>query len=519
MTTSLEEFPIENCVTPSKSEPAEKSTSRQGSFHRYALLTLASLYTFFFVGAPFGWGPMQRLLESAGAFSNLCGDVNNNCPAQSQTLINMGFMTSTLSVVTPLLGTAIDRYGAPTVSYMMCGSGLLGSLLLVVVPTLHLTSRASWIYWIAFGLLGLETFTGSLLSVQVGLRFRGVTQIRVIMWLNSLFDAGSVCYLVLWALQTSLDWTFGQVSLLYFGIAVALFVPAAYYWTVAVPEEKTRSQGDKGSEWTHLQQQEGTDDNDDGFSNESTISISQSLRFYQQSHVVMSLQNSILSRRPFPDTIYGSINEDVENDSHVLVADRSPKEQLLSLPYIMLVFFFAVSQISCNWSLITAADFLATLGDNGLYLKIFTLMQPASVLSLPLVDSVVQRYGFGSAFQAVNAINFVYILIKCTSTSLHWQVVTFLCVAVVRCFLYACVFSFLPQLLSADVVGRGTGYLAMVGGLASFLNIPLNALTKVYGSFFIPNLIYLCAVIPCSGAAWYVNDIIHLEGKIKAASQ
>lgn len=486
------------------------------SFDRYALLTLASLYTFFFVGAPFGWGPMQRMLELAGAFAYLCDEDSDadSCAEQSQTLINIGFMTSTLSVVTPLLGTAIDRYGAPTVAYFMCGCGLLGSGLLVVVSALH-TSASSWMYWIAFGLLGLETFTGSLLSVQVGLLFRDVTQIRIIMWLNSLFDAGSVSYLLLWTVQESLDWTFVQVAGLYFGIGLTLYIPAVYYWTISAKEDDPNSQSAvKNSEWERLHQQEAADDG----SEESTLSVSQSLRFYQQSHVVMSMQYSIVSRNPFPDTIYGSINEDIEDENHVLVADRKPMEQLLSMPYIMLVFFFAVSQISCNWSLITAADFLASLGDNGLYLKIFTLMQPASVLSLPLVDSVVQRYGFGAAFQAVNGINFIYILIKCTSTSLHWQVITFLCVAVVRCFLYACVFSFLPQLLSPDVVGRGTGFLAMVGGLASVANIALSSLTKLNG-FFIPNVIYLCAVFPCTGAAWYVNRVIHLEGKIKASNQ
>ena len=100
MTT--EEFPSASTLAIRKNE----------SFNRYALLTLASLYTFFFVGAPFGWGPMQRLLESAGAFAYLCdADADaDSCAGQSQTLINIGFMTSTLSVVTPLLGTAIDRF-------------------------------------------------------------------------------------------------------------------------------------------------------------------------------------------------------------------------------------------------------------------------------------------------------------------------------------------------------------------------------------------------------------------------
>jgi hypothetical protein len=235
-----------------------------------------------------------------------------------------------------------------------------------------------------------------------------------------------------------------------------------------------------------------------------------------------SIRSSAASRLP-PAYIYGSIREEHESfmdddGEYLLLADKSAKEQLLSTPFIMLNLFFSLSMISCNWSLITAADFLASLGDDGRYLKIFTLCQPASILALPLVDWIVNHHGFGAAFQAVNLINFVYILIKCTSTNLHLHVVTFLMVAAVRCFLYATTFSFLPSLLSADVVGRGTGVLAMVGGLASFLNIPLNGLASG-GDFLTPNLIYLFAVFPCAFAARSVKRTIDRESEIKASRE
>jgi hypothetical protein len=218
--------------------------------------------------------------------------------------------------------------------------------------------------------------------------------------------------------------------------------------------------------------------------------------------------------------MYGSIPENpLEGDnSNVLLAERSAKEQLLSAPFISLTAFFAISMISCTWSLMSAADFLATLGDDGTYLKIFTLMQPASILFLPLVDVIVRHYGFGAAFQAVNLINFVYIFIKCTSTNLHLQVITFIMVAAVRCFLYATTYSYLPSFLSSDVVGRGTGLMSFVGGLASFLNIPLNCLAES-GDFFTPNLTYLLAVIPCTLAARYVEQTIQRENGIKEARQ
>jgi MFS family permease len=502
-------------------------------FSRHALSVFASLYTFVFVGALFGWGPMQRLLESSGAFSYMCSstaaDDGEPCTQQSQTIINIGFMAICLSIVTPIIGSAIDDYGAPTVSFFMGFCGLSGSGLLVVAAAFQI----DWLYWVCFALLGLTTFTGSLLSVQVGLFFIGRTQVRIIMWLNTLFDAGSVSYLFLWIVQEAFDLSFVMVAVIYFLLAVLLFVPASYLWTVAEPEME--GEPFKPDEADPLHRETAADDI---AQSETTGSVTESLRLFMESKMDYTLLTEVVSSRHGnlgssvrdtagahipPSYIYGSIREeqtsmmDDEGD-YVLLSEKSAKDQLLSMPFIMLNFFFSVSQISCNWSLITAADFLASLGDDGWYLKLFTLMQPASILALPLVDWLVNHYGFGAAFQAVNVINFVYILIKCTSTNLHLHVVTFFMVAAVRCFLYATSFSFLPSLLSADVVGRGTGFLYMIGGLASFLNIPLNFLASG-GDFLTPNLIYLFAVFPCAYATWYVQKTISREAEIRASRE
>lgn len=467
---------------------------------------------------------MQRMLEQAGAFSYMCSpSTDDGCPSQAQAIVTIGFLATTFSIVTPLVGQAVDSYGAPTVSYGMSAAGILGSLLLVVAAA----TDTSWLYWLSFALLALTTFTGSLLSVQVGIFFQGHTQVRVIMWLNALFDAGSVSYLFLWIIQDYFAMSFVTVAFIYFVLAVVLFVPSAYYWTIATPEQDhfVPEEADRV-----LQHRE---DNEEGDKSETTSSVTESLRFFQESKMDYTMLKEVVDSRrgslresmrssgasKLPSAvIYGSIQEegDTNEEAYVLLAERSARDQLLSTPYILLVFFFSVSQISCNWSLITAADFLASLGDDGTYLKLFTLAQPASILALPLVDVIIRVYGFGAAFQCVNLINFAYILIKCTSTNLHLQTVTFFMVAAVRCFLYATTFSFLPSLLSADVVGRGTGFLYMVGGLACFLNIPLNSLAA-RGGFFLPNVFYLISVLPCTLAVWYVQKTIARENESKEA--
>ena len=491
-------------------------------FARSALCVYASLYTFAFVGALFGWGPMQRMLEGSSAFAYKC-PTTGVCTSQSQTIVNLGFLASTFSIVTPLIGHAIDHFGAAAVSYGMSLSGMLGSGLIVVAAS----SQINWLYWVCFALLALTTFSGSLLSVQVGLYFQGHTQVRIIMWLNALFDAGSVSYLFLWMIQEYFRVSFVTVASIYFILAVLLFVPASYCWTVAVPEEQHFILEE--TESFH-----SADEHPEVDRSETTTSASDSLRLFMESKMDPSLLHEVVDSRrgslraasvgsnrastgiPL-HVIYGSIPENQsEGENDILLAERSAKEQFLSAPFISLTMFFAISMVSCSWSLMTAADFLASLGDDGTYLKIFTLMQPASVLFLPLVDAIVRYCGFGTAFQAVNLINFVYILIKCTSNNLRLQVVTFIMVAAVRCFLYATTFSFFPSLISADVVGRGTAIICFVGGLASFLNIPLNGLAES-GNFFTPNLVYLVAVLPCTLAARYVQRTIQRENEIKEA--
>ncbi len=73
--------------------------------------------------------------------------------------------------------------------------------------------------------------------------------------------------------------------------------------------------------------------------------------------------------------------------------------------------------------------------------------------------------------------------------------------------------SFLPTLMSENVVGKATGLLSLCTGLLSFINIPLNSLAadKHDGNFFIPNLIHTLFLIPCFVAAFALRKVISDE--------
>jgi hypothetical protein len=259
-----------------------------------------------------------------------------------------------------------------------------------------------------------------------------------------------------------------------------------YFWNTAVPEEDDTEETQQ-----LLSERKGEFEK-----------VRESLREYQAAHMenANDIRTTLSSYRGGGALVgdgdgYGAtatIDEekvaDVStldvDDGYVLIADRPPRDQILSLPFITMTLFFSINMISTNWSLTTAADFLASLGDHGKYLSLFTLMQPASILALPLVDATVNYFGFDVAFQMVNILSFIYILIKVTIVDLNIQIIHFVLVAVVRCYLFAVSFSFLPRLLGADTVGKGTGLLYMVGGV----------------SFYFPNRFQLlvCEEFTCS---------------------
>jgi hypothetical protein len=505
-------------MSPSSSSSLSSNANHSGQGARIGLCIFATLYTVLFVGALFGWGPMQRMLEGSGAFDYLCTENQDeyptHCPKKSTTIIQINFVATTTNTLTPFIGQAIDIWGAPAIAtYFMSPCAILGSGVVAYTAFSSHGTETDTLYFVGFILLGLATFSGSLLSVQVGLYFSGTLQVRVIMFLNALFDAGSVTYLILWYILESYGVSFATICLGYFFLALFCFAGGIIFWNTATPMELQEQESASIDDNEHTPMlKRGQDQQHDEIEGpirhkhqqqHNNQQLRDTLREFQAAHMENSeeIRATLLSYRSIRASGGSGLgNKDMEKNQpltdYVLIADRSPKDQILSLPYIMLTLFFSINMVSCSWTLATAADFLASLGDDhGTYLSLFTILQPASIFALPLVDATVRKLGFGAAFQCVNALTFVYILIKLTSDNLNVQVVTFVMVAVIRCYLYAVTFSFLPRLLSADAVGRGTGFLSMVGGVASLINIPLNNMVVKTG-FFPPNLLYCILTVP-----------------------
>ena len=206
---------------------------------------------------------------------------------------------------------------------------------------------------------------------------------------------------------------------------------------------------------------------------------------------------------------------------YILISSRPALDQLRSSQFLYLAAFFAFHHSRNTWTLTTTRDFLAYLGDDATgnkYLAIFTLLTPASVLGLPLVDKIVHKGGYVAGLHVVNALAIGQGIIVVSSDNLNVQIVGFLLYSFYRCFLFSVCFSCLPSFLDGIVLGKGYGVLIFSGGVLSLMNIPLSnaAVQKLGGNFFIPNLIYTVLCVPCIFFIWNLHQGFKREAAEKS---
>ena len=381
----------------------------------------------------------------------------------------MQLIASVTQLVSPLLGIFIDHYGAPKSAAFMASCLWIGLLLLVVASSFP---SVFWdrVLFVANSFLAMAVWMGGQLTVQTGLYFAGHTKSRVIFLLNSLFDGGSITYLFLWWLSQTFSLSLTAVASGYFVCGVAVVGVGLYFWFAAVPEldeDKYMTYGDSKQEADPTEPPiTNASDNEPSEENSQSVVEPSSHRFgaEDERHSAQghTLEGEIVGntgarssapltpldapddqtpnsgdlgdrRVSFHDTIVtrgvqANTSERIQESNkpdYILVADRTTKEQLLSTPYLLLCLFFSLHVTMNMWTLATMRDYLAYLGDDELdnrYLTIFTLLLPASIVSVPLVDVIVLRLGFAGGFQSINALALGYSIIRVASTNLNVQI-------------------------------------------------------------------------------------------------
>jgi MFS family permease len=482
------------------SSSSSRLLEKKNISNRRLLMFCCSMYTFFFVGSFFGWGPMQLLLEENGSFAWKCENSqpgDEPCADQTAALLSVGLTGQATQIVSPLLGLLSDRKGAKYNVFLMTGV-LWTGLVLLAINAAHQTVLTDRLLFLAFSFLGLATMNGGILTIQTGLYWQGHTKSRVIFILNALFDAGGLTYLFLWYLGSELGLGFFNVIIGFFALSIVIMSFSLYFWTVARPEEEEEEKMTFKEEEVDPKEESRNGNEDEAESSE--------------------INKSVQIQMPVEDESSDPVED--ESSDYVLLTERTTRQQLGSSHFILLCIFFGIHSGQNQWNLTTQRDFLAYLGDDQVgnkYLTIFTLLTPASILGLPFVDKVILRFGFSGGLQCINLLALVYNVVKLSSSNLNVQIIGFVFFSFYRCFLYGVTFSFLPTMIGQKLIGKASGWMYTISGLAALLNIPLSqvAVKSFDGNFFIPNLIVTFLMVPCAFAIFQLNRLMKKEKQIR----
>lgn len=457
-------------------EDAREKRRRIYNVYRGGLLAFTLMYTFFYAGAFFGYGPMILLLQKDSAFAWECDDndtSSSTCPDQTSQLLNIHFVGTLTQIVTPFVGHLSDTRGPFATMLYTAMTALAGVAMLILSRAVNVDQ----LLYPAFCFLAMNAFATSIMCVITG----GVFKIydkeyvlrknrlikedsnspqetqptegssdckeeqieafdkgprRVIGLLNNLFDAGSITYLILWETHKSLGTSLQVLCYWYLGAGIFMFGGAIACWILILKhqeqDKRIQEEADEQSKPSATTEEDGANvtktENDDNDG---------------------------------PETAEPSALE-----SETEEGSKGEWRQLYSASYLWLVAFFAF-HVGRNIFVLTSAEaFLKNLGDtNDKYITIFTMMMPASIIGFPFVDWALGRYGYHMALQLINILGLVHGIIQISATAnLNIQIIGFLVFSFYRCFLFSVIFAYLAALMPEKVLGKANGMLHISAG-------------------------------------------------------
>lgn len=466
---------------------------KQRDIYRWGLLIFTTLYVFFFAGAYYGYGPMILMLLRDDAFRSECDDVTTDtttttnptdayCPDQMSSLLNVHFVGMVMQIWSPILGAFADKRGPMITMILTTVLAMVGVILLIISRTFAI----DWILYPSFISLQLVSCCASIMingptgsyfakQTETGVKKEeqekdneeeGITEEqqqqqivqqeqisdklrrRVIGFMNNIFDGGSITYLIMWEIMKSNPkLTLEATSIGYLALGVVIFGGALFFWKRLLDYYKSTEQEEQETE---------------------------------------------------EETAPPPTKEELK------AANKEDWKILREPSYLWLVAMFTIHQCRNTFNLTSQEAFLAYLGDDDRYIEIFAYILPASIIGFPAVDYILDKYGYHVGLQSINVLAAIHGIIQVSSNNLNVQIVGFVAFSFYRCFIFSIIFAFNAVILPGKVLGKASGIMFTVSGLAMFVNIPLGdtAIQKWGGNFFIPNLIYTIAIVPCFFCAW-----------------
>ncbi|KAK1945157.1 Protein FMP42 [Phytophthora citrophthora] len=174
--------------------------------------------------------------------------------------------------------------------------------------------------------------------------------------------------------------------------------------------------------------------------------------------------------------------------------NRSFRTQVLSKPFLLIVFYFSILSVWCNFFLGSITGMLRWKGlpeseVTSLLAKLAVIL-PGSVVFIPFVGYLLEKcgYTYSSLLCTVTALCFTVLL---SSSSTGWILAGFVTYAFFRTIMFPLLFAYLGHRFGFQHFGALSGIAFCIGGVVGLLQTPIAAI----GDFQIIAYVQVCDVV------------------------
>lgn len=498
------------------------------SLHLKYLAIMSWVGTVFFAGTIYGFASLQLMLEGEGALHEQCGGESPKaCADQLSDFALMFSIGSSLQTFSSLVvGYGIDVYG-PRYCLTLAGCMMSAGILLFASADLN----SLWQYVAAISLTAVAANIVYLSSFTVSFVVDPSFMSTYNTVNSCLFDTSSVIFFLFYLINLHLGYTFEQIFVAYFGLAVLIFIGLCYCWYLVEPiliEKKRKLQLEQEA---HLisrtptptaspimnnfgggQANSGGTPERKGY--EAIINSSergaQKSRSLSAGDEVMELEGgtggataAIISTPKLVVKKDGNGGILVAGEAVINVEDMHsiPWYDQLRSPQFMAITIYAGLHLlrACSY-MGNMENFLNSLGDEStdhFYTSVFSVVVPLGFLVIPLVDYVMFSNTFINSLNMVTQLGIAFGVVTCINV-LPVQVVGFFIFCVFRALLYSVIGTFVAHTFGPLNGGRTNGVLWLLASILNFALYPLSSfiLENCGGDWTLLNVILLLCCMP-----------------------
>ncbi|ETI47968.1 hypothetical protein F441_07884 [Phytophthora nicotianae CJ01A1] len=427
-------------------EPTWMDTGRYP--HRYLYVAFAIYQCFLGAGIIFGWTSLVPMLEKERIYNELCKPGETICTAQSDRLqyaFTMAVSSSMWSNL--LLGLVFDKFGPRVTKSISLVLLITGALLM---GNAHYRENSEGIDLLLYGMI-LVGFSGpgiQLSGIHMSNLFPEATALvacfivgglQLSFLIFTLFDLA--CVHLEMSMVTIFEVYAGVVFLSLIG--TVLTEPDTPFEVIPSEEHELLSPMRLPSVFKEEEV--------------SLLLSTPELDKYRKRH-----------RLPTDEVFF-------DGDLH----NRSFRTQVLSKPFLLVVFYFSILSLWCNFFLGSITGLLRWKGfpesEVASLLAKLAFVLPSSVVFIPFVGYLLEKcgYTYSSVLCTVVALCFTVML---SSMSTGWIVAGFVTYAFFRTIMFPLLFAYLGHRFGFQHYGALSGIAFCIGGLVGLLQTPIAAI-------------------------------------------